>query len=77
MHLYHKLCFEEMLENLAITQDFKMLYEYMDAFDKTITCLRVPTIDKTKLKSNHYWLMVVVSKMSSLRVIKFHMPKGG
>jgi len=34
--------------------------------------LRVPTLDKTKMKSNHYWVMVLVSKLANLRVLKLH-----
>ena len=33
--------------------------------------LRVQAIDKTKLKSNHYWIMVLLTKLHNLRVIKF------
>lgn len=29
------------------------------------------TLDKTKLKSNHYWVMVLLNKLTKLRVIKF------
>jgi hypothetical protein len=39
--------------------------------------LRIPTIDKTKLKSNQYWLMAIVAKMPVLKIVKLHRPPGG
>lgn len=75
--LFHKLCFEQMLANLAVTCDFKLMYEYIDKLGGEISVLRVETIDKTKLKSNQYWIMALVSKMPSLKVLKLHKPAGG
>lgn len=75
--LFHKLCFEQMIANLAITCDFKMMYEYITRIGPEISVLRVCTIDKTKLKSNQYWLMALVSKMPALQVLKMHKPDGG
>lgn len=66
-----------MLENLSVTADFKLMYKYMQQLGPEIPCLRVATIDKSKLKSNQYWLMALVSKMPALRILKLHMPKGG
>ena len=34
--------------------------------------LRVRAIQKTKLKSNHYWVMVLVTRLANLRCLKFH-----
>ena len=34
--------------------------------------LRVRAIDKTKIKSNHYWIMVLMSRLTKLRVLKLH-----
>jgi hypothetical protein len=70
--LFHKLCFEDMLQNLPVTCDFKLMYEYIDRMGSDIPVLRLETIDKTKLKSNQYWLMALVSKMPNLRVLKLH-----
>lgn len=75
--LFHKLCFEQMLSNLAVTCDFKMMYEYINKLGSEISVLRVNTIDKTKLKSNQYWLMALVSKMPALKALKMHKPDGG
>lgn len=53
------------------------MYEYIDRMGSDIPVLRVETIDKTKLKSNQYWIMALVSKMPSLRVLKLHKPEHG
>lgn len=63
-----------MLNNLTITCDFKMLYEFINKLGAEIPVLRVSIIDKTKLKSNHYWLMAVIGKMPALKVLKLHLP---
>lgn len=34
--------------------------------------LRIPALDKTKLKSNHYWLMTLLGRMPNLKSVKFH-----
>jgi len=74
--LYHKLCFEQMLDNLTITCDFPMMYEFINKLGGEIPVLRVSIIDKTKLKSNHYWLMAVLGKMTALKVLKLNLPQG-
>lgn len=74
--LYHKLCFEQMLDKLSITCDFKLMYEYINKLGSEIPVLRVSIIDKTKLKSNHYWLMTLIGKMPALKVLKLHLPIG-
>lgn len=54
-----------------------MMYDYIQKLGSEISVLRVSTIDKTKLKSNQYWLMALVSKMPCLKVLKMHKPEGG
>jgi hypothetical protein len=76
-HLFHKLCFEQMIENLPLTQDFKLMYKYIQQLGGEIESLRIPVINKTKLKSNNYWLMALVSKMPTLQVLKLHKIPGG
>lgn len=51
-HLFHKLCFEQMIANLGMTCDFKLMYKYIQYLGPEIKVLRIPTIDKTSLKSN-------------------------
>jgi len=76
-HLFHKLCFEQMIANLGLTCDFKLMYKYIQQLGPEIEVLRIPTIDKTKLKSNQYWIMALVSKMVNLKIVKLHKPHGG
>lgn len=76
-HLFAKLCFEEMIENLPVTCDFKMMYDYINKLGPLIPVLRIPIIDKTKLKSNHYWIMALVGKMPNLETLKIHRPHSG
>lgn len=75
-NLYHKLCFEQMLDTLSTTCNFPLMYEYINKLGTEIPVLRVSIIEKTKLKSNHYWLMAVIGKMSALKVLKLHLPTG-
>jgi hypothetical protein len=96
MKLFHKLCFEQLLENfskLAIPrpdQDeeskevkeanksgpFKLLYEYLNKLGDSIEVLRIPSILKQRLKSNHFWIMPLVTKLPNLRAIKMHLKPG-
>ena len=96
MKLFHKLCFEQLLENfskLAIPRPedeeeskeikdanqkgpFKMLYEYISKFGDSIEVLRIPSIDKRRLKSNHFWIMPLLTKLNNLRAIKMYLQKG-
>ena len=71
-HLFHKLCFEQMLEHFLITLDFKLFYKFISVLGPEISVLRIPALDKTKLKSNHYWLMALLGRMPSLKAVKFH-----
>lgn len=66
-----------MITNLSVTCDFKMMYDYINKLGHEIQVLRISIIDKTKLKSNNYWLMALVSKMPALKVLKMHKPQGG
>lgn len=66
-----------MIENLPITCDFKLMYDYINKLGPLIPVLRIPIIDKTKLKSNHYWIMALVGKMPNLETLKIHRPQNG
>lgn len=70
--LYHKLCFEHMISNFDKILDFKVFYEYVNKIGAQQQVLRAQIIKKTALKSNHYWIMVLLSKLPNLRVLKLH-----
>ena len=61
-----------MLENFTKICDFRVFYDYVNKLGDQIEVLRIPSLDKTKLKSNHYWIMPLLTKLPSLRVIKMH-----
>lgn len=52
--------------------DFSLFYDYINKLGKSIEVLRIPSLDKTKLKSNHYWIMPLLTKLPALRSIKMH-----
>lgn len=70
--LYHKICFEFMLHNFDKFLDFSVFYEYVNKLGDSLEVLRIRGINKTKLKSNHYWIMVLMTKLTKLRVVKLH-----
>ena len=74
--LYHKLCFEFMLQSFDKFLDFAVFYDYINKLGDSLEVLRVRAINKTKLKSNHYWIMVLVTKLTKLRVLKLHAHHG-
>jgi len=68
--LYHKLCFEQMLDEFDKLLDFTVFYEYINKLAGSIEVLRVRMLNKEKIKSNHYWIMVILTKLTKLRVLK-------
>eukprot|EP00347_Sterkiella_histriomuscorum_P023864 403333121 len=70
--LFFKLCFEQMLTYFPQHQDFKLFYQYIDLFGPYIQTLRVKILDKKNFKSNNYYLMVLIGRMKSLKILKFH-----
>jgi len=52
--------------------DFSLFYDYINKLGKSIEVLRIPSLDKTKLKSNHYWIMPLLTKLPALRAFKMH-----
>lgn len=64
-----------MIENLPLTEDFKLMYDYINKLGSQIEVLRISQIDKRALKSNSYWLMSVVAKMPALKMIKLNNKK--
>lgn len=69
--LFHKLCFEQMLASFSKVCDFQFFYEYVNKIGDQVEVLSIPVINKTPLKSNHYWVMALLSKLPKLRVVKF------
>lgn len=61
-----------MLQSFDKFLDFSVFYDYINKLGDSLEVLRVRAINKTKLKSNHYWIMVLVTKLTKLRVLKLH-----
>lgn len=76
-----KLFFEQLIIDLDLTHNFEMIYEFIKVFQEDLTSLKFRLIDKTSLKSNHYWIMAILPKLKYLRhltiyrgVENFNMP---
>lgn len=65
-----------MLQSFDKFLDFSVFYDYINKLGDSLEVLRVRAINKTKLKSNHYWIMVLVTKLTKLRVLKLHAHQG-
>ena len=61
-----------MLQNFDKILDFKLLHEYVNKIGDSQQVLRVRPFKKTKLKSNHFWIMMLMTKLTKLRVLKLH-----
>jgi len=61
-----------MIEYFTKYLDFKIMYEYINKLGSEISVLRIRALDKTKLKSNHYWIMTLLGKLPALKVLKLH-----
>ena len=62
-----KLTFEYMLTDLEHNQNFELIYEYIKTFGDHLESINFRIIDKTSLKSNHYWLMAIIPKLKKLK----------
>lgn len=60
-----------MQSNFDRILDFEVFYEYINKLGSQLEVLKVAILDKTKIKSNHYWMMVLLTKLTKLRVVKF------
>jgi len=74
--LFLKLFFEEFLTHFSDyygnKNPMKNLHLHVNALASVLTVVRIPIIQK-RLKSKNYWLLVVLGKLTKLRVIKFHL----
>mmetsp|Transcript_47983 Transcript_47983/g.65030 ORF Transcript_47983/g.65030 Transcript_47983/m.65030 type:complete len:108 (-) Transcript_47983:966-1289(-) len=70
--LFHKLCFEQMIFYFPQLLDFKLMHQFITDLGPEIKNLRIKIINKTALKSNHYWIMSIVGKLTNLKVLKLH-----
>ena len=69
--LFLKLVFEFLLRDLQFNKDFEMIYEFIKTFGSELTNINFKVIDKSSLKSNHYWLMAIIPKLTNLKSFSF------
>ncbi len=78
--LLAKLELEEQLIGLEHNPDFKALYAMLELVGAgkgaEVESLMVPLIGKGSIKSGHYWMMVVLSRLPQLRRLCLYQPKG-
>lgn len=48
------------------------MHQYISQIGPEIQNLRIKIITKTALKSNHYWIMNIIGKLTNLKVLKIH-----
>jgi len=70
--LFHKLCFEEMIDNFTKICDFEKMYRYIHVLGSEIPVLRLKILEKKNLKSNFYYLMVIIGRLPTLSILKLH-----
>jgi hypothetical protein len=70
-----KLAFESLMNDLDITHDFEMIYEFIKTYGNDLTSIKLRIIEKRSLKSNHYWLMAIIPKLTKLKTLKFYKMK--
>lgn len=61
-----------MLQYFPQHQDFKLFYKYIDNFGPHLHTLRLKILDKKHFKSNNYYLMALVGRLTQLKVLKIH-----
>ena len=59
---------------LQYNPDCKKLYSLLEVGQGVIECLCLPVIPKQHIKSGHYWMMVVLGKLTSLRHLCLYTP---
>jgi hypothetical protein len=65
--LFIKLAFEFITFDLFYNMNFEIIYEFINMFGDELDSVIIKVIDKKHLKSNHYWLMAILSKLKSLK----------
>lgn len=67
-----KLVLEMLITDLPFNLNFQFIFEFIKAFGDEIETLKLCIIDKTSLKSNHYWLMAIIPKLKNLKNLKIY-----
>lgn len=67
-----KHTFELIVNDLQHHHNFELIYEFIKVFGDDLENIKLRVFNKAALKSNHYWMMVVISKLQQLKVLKFY-----
>lgn len=67
--------FEQLVQDLPLNQSFDLIYEFIKTFGSDLTSLKMLVVDKTSLKSNHYWIMAILPKLKNLKHLTIYMGK--
>jgi len=67
-----KLALEQIIMDIQHNQSFELAFEFIKLFGGEIENLKVKIIDKTSLKSNHYWLLALIPKLKALKTLKLY-----
>jgi hypothetical protein len=65
------------IKDIQHTQSFELAYEFIKVFGDEIEVLKIAILNKTSLKSNHYWLMAILPKLKNLKVLKLYRENDG
>ena len=50
-----------------------MIYEFIKLFGPELVSVKLKGINKTSLKSNHYWLMAIIPKLKNLKALTLYL----
>lgn len=61
-----------MIDNFTKVCDFEQMYRYINVLGSEIPVLRLKVLEKKNLKSNFYYLMVIIGRLPALSILKLH-----
>lgn len=67
-----KLAFEELVKHVQLNYNFEFIYEFVKLFKDDLTCIKLQLLDTTHLKSNNYYLMAIIPKLTKLKILKLY-----
>lgn len=67
-----KLVFEDLVKHLQFNYNYEIIYEFIKLFKNDLTNIKLRLLDSTHLKSNNYYLMAIIPKLTNLKVLKVY-----
>jgi hypothetical protein len=56
-----------MIDDFQYNQNFEIVYEFIKTYGDLLENVSIKLIDKTSIKSNHYWMMAFFPKLKNLK----------